>query len=66
MAYEFTKKKIAAERSARIRRLLVAVIGYGVGFAIGAVVNDMHSAVGQVGALSMGGVGGFVLYRLTE
>lgn len=50
MAYEFTKQKIAAERRALLRRLVVSGIVGAIGFGIGAAVNDLQTIYGAIGA----------------
>ncbi|CAN7649369.1 hypothetical protein LJR129_005063 [Acidovorax sp. LjRoot129] len=46
MAYEFTKLKLATERKARVKRLVVSGLAACAGLAFGIANNDMQSLFG--------------------
>ncbi len=66
MAYEFTKAKIADERTSLIRRSVVAGLMGGLGLVLGAATNDMQG-LGDVFVLSVialaSGASGFYIAR---
>jgi len=66
MAYEFTKKKIAAERRALLSRIAVALLMGLLGGAIGAALNgmDTESVVGIFGISMLATIGGFLGFYL--
>ncbi len=64
MAYEFTKQKLAAERKALAKRLVLAGVAGSVGLALGVSIYDMGSIWGIVSAsvlASFAGLGTFYL-----
>lgn len=62
MAYEFTKKKIADQRSALFKRVAIACVGGAAGFAVGIAINDMNSFFGMLSASVIGTFAGFATY----
>lgn len=64
MPYEFTKQKLVAERRAKRRKLVVAVLAGVVGLAVGMAVNDMRSTFGAFAAVVLAAIAGLAVYHV--
>lgn len=64
MAYEFTKQKIAAEKKARVRKLVVSGLAACAGFAVGFATNDMQTLFGIFAAGTLAMLSGRAVYYL--
>ena len=62
MAYEFTKQKIAAEKKARVRKLVVSGLAACAGFAVGIATNDMQNLFGIFAACTLAMLSGLAVY----
>ena len=64
MAYEFTKRKLAAERRSFMKRLILAVASGSAGLAIGISMYDMGSIWGMLSASVLATLAGLGVFYL--